>query len=58
MGKSRYERTGIGLISWALLVVLMYVFVSLAIGYTTNDKMCGIGQHRDWRFVPPGWVCD
>jgi hypothetical protein len=60
MAKSRFERsTGFGPFGMVFLAVVLYLFVSLAIGWVTKDDIrCAPGYDREWRLAPPGWVCD
>jgi hypothetical protein len=56
-GRMRTRSAGFGMLGWLFLAVLLYLLASLSIGFSTNDQRCGIGQQREWRYVPPGWVC-
>jgi len=44
----------------AVLVALGYVFVSVAIAFTTADNKCGHGYQGDktWNYFPPKWECE
>jgi hypothetical protein len=60
MGKDKIEsRDGFGPLGLLFLAVVLYVIVSISIGMATrDDKHCAPGYTREWRYAPPGWVCD
>lgn len=60
MGKTRFDRSnGFGPLGLLFLAAVVYLMLSLAIGFATReDTVCRPGYERTWRFVPPGWVCD
>jgi hypothetical protein len=60
MAKSRFERNqGFGPLGMLFLAAVLYLGISLAIGFTTKDEhRCRTGYEETWRFAPPGWVCD
>jgi hypothetical protein len=60
MGKDRIERRdGFGPLGLLFLAVVLYVIISVCIAMATNDDTnCVAGYSREWRFAPPGWVCE
>jgi hypothetical protein len=59
MGKDKIERRdGFGPLGLLFLAAVLYLMLSLCIGFATRgDTHCRAGYEREWRFAPPGWVC-
>jgi hypothetical protein len=60
MGRDKIEaRDGFGPLGLLFLAAVLYVIISVCIGMATRDDTnCNPGFHREWRYAPPGWVCD
>ena len=60
MGKDKIERRdGFGPLGLLFLAAVLYLLLSLSIGLATrDDTKCRPGFDREWRFAPPGWVCN
>ena len=41
---------------WAILLVVLYLLLSVALAAATTGQCGSRPQH--WAFMPPGWQCD
>ncbi len=54
--EGRRQRSGP--IIWALVVVVGYVIMSVAIAISTSDDCGGFRGKKEWVLIPPRWDCD
>ena len=59
MPRERISRgDGFGPLGLLFLAAVLYLILSLCIGFATRDDThCRAGYDKEWRFAPPGWVC-